>query len=106
MTRLQRDFEQFDQDNPRIYELLCKFIDQAIARGFRRLGMQMLYERVRWEVMIETTDTEFKLNNNHVAYYARKWLREHPQYPDFFATRRVKGDSDWLFGSDGQGQLI
>jgi hypothetical protein len=39
--------------------------------------------------MIETADEDFKINNNHRAYYARLWMREHPQYDGFFRTRRV-----------------
>ena len=27
---------------------------------------------------------EFKINNNHTAYYARKWLKQHPEHPKFY----------------------
>lgn len=115
MTDLEAAFEEFDRANPRIYELMCRFADQAIAAGRTRIGAQLLFERIRWEVYITTTDEEFKLNNNHVAYYARKWLREHPDHPDFFVTRRVKGEtvgadesenSNWYFDDDGQGDFF
>jgi hypothetical protein len=112
MTKLEADFWAFHQANPRVYEYLCRFAGQAIARGRRRLGIAMLYERVRWEVFLETTDEEFKLNNNHRAYFARLWLREHPDYPLFFTTRRVRGSQveisppSWYFNGADQGELF
>lgn len=107
MTALERAFIEFDRDNPRIYQLLCRFADQALAAGRARLGISLLFERIRWEVYITTaSNDEFKLNNNHRAYYARKWLREHPEHPEFFATRRVKGEPRSWWNGEDQGKLF
>jgi hypothetical protein len=105
VNALERAFQEFDEENPRVYELLCRFADEAISVGRTRLGISLLFERIRWEVYIITSDDEFKLNNNHRAYYARRWLSEHPQYPEFFATRKVKGE-EYGFGFDDDGQGV
>lgn len=107
MTKLEQAFVEFDQANPHVYRLLCRFADQAIAAGRIRIGSQLIFERIRWEVYFTTTDTEFKLNNNHVAYYSRKWLKEHPEYPKFLPIRRTRGENgSWHFDEDGQGDFF
>jgi len=105
MTLLEREFIEFDAANPRVYALLCRFAQEAIDAGCTRLGIAMLYERIRWEVYILTSDDDFKLNNNHRAYYARKWLAEHPEYPLFFETRKVKSEGPWHWNGSDQGEL-
>jgi hypothetical protein len=109
VTDLERAFEEFDRANPRVYELLCQFADRAISAGRMRLGAKLIWERLRWEIYVESvSNDDFRLNNNHTAYYARKWLRDHPEYPEFFETRIVKGErgAHWRFDEEGQGDFF
>ena len=109
MRDLVAEFEKFDAENPKLWLLFCRFCDQAIAVGRRKLGVSLIIERIRWEVFITTTsDDDFKINNNHRAYYARKWLAAHPEYPGFFETRKVRnsGGSPPGWDDDGQGNLF
>lgn len=85
---LQQAFERFDADNPHVYELFKRFALRAIRRGKRRLSVALITERIRWEVQVETKGVRFKLNNNHTAFYARKFHADFPEYGDVFATRR------------------
>ena len=39
----------------------------------------------------EATDG-FKVNNNYKAFYSRLFMVEHPQYEDFFRTRKSNAD--------------
>lgn len=96
MTRLQAEFEKFDRENPHVWTYFVRFAFQAISHGRKRLSVALIIERIRWEVYITTTsDTDdFKINNNHRAYYARKWKRRYPDYTTFFAIRRVAADYD------------
>ena len=93
MDRLQAAFDIFDAANPRFWMLFEKFTRAVINRGHSRFSVANIFERVRWEVQIETnSDDGFKLNNNHRAYYARKWLKLHPEYPKFFEIRITRGE--------------
>lgn len=87
-SNIERAFWRFHAENPYVYELICRFVDEAIGKGRRKLSMKLLFERIRWYVSIETSGPDFKLNNNFTAYYARLWLHEHPERPGFFETRR------------------
>jgi hypothetical protein len=88
--KIERAFRRFHRENPHVYQLLCKYADEAIAAGRTRLSTKMLFERIRWYTHIETRGEDLKLNNNYTAHYARLWLRDHPTHPEFFATRKVR----------------
>lgn len=92
MTRLEAAFEEFHRDNPGVYEIFKRFAHKALLSGRQHFGVSAVWERLRWETMIETQGDEFKLNNNHRAYYARMYMRDFPAAAGFFRTRCVRGD--------------
>jgi len=101
--QLEREALDFHRENPRVYVLVCRFAQEAIDRGATKYAIATIWERLRWEVQIVTGDMDFKLPNNHRAYYARLWLKNHPQYPDFFRTctlRSVTGGPRDRYGRD------
>lgn len=89
-SQLEAEFWEFHALNPRVYELFDRFTRYAISRGRRRFSVSVIIERIRWETTIETAGDDFKINNNHRAYYARLWMRDNPAYEGFFATREVR----------------
>jgi hypothetical protein len=84
--------EQFDRDNPVVWVEFCKFTFELIQAKRKRGGAKAVFERMRWECKTQTTDPDYKLNNNYTAYYARKFnaMRKEQDKPPFFATRRQK----------------
>lgn len=97
MSRLQAEFEAFDRQNPRVWEYFILFAFQAIDRGRKHLSVALIVERIRWEIYLTTTsDDLFKINNNHRAYYARKWKRTFPNHASFFRIRRIASDYEGL----------
>jgi len=89
-SRLEAAFEEFDRETPHIYEAFCRFTFEAIRAGRERLGAKLIWERIRWFTAIESTpEGEYRLNNNWTAYYARKFMQDHPEHDGLFATRSV-----------------
>ena len=89
-------FEQFHQDNPHVYTILVRLAREWIRRtGRQKVGISALFERTRWEIAIATNDPEFKINNNHRAFYARVIMRDEPDLADLFDVRRSVAD-EWL----------
>ena len=84
---LREKFEQFDQENPHIWDLFKQFTFEAIRNGHRVFSIALVTERIRWETMVNTTDTDFKLRNDYRAFYARKFHQEYPMYDGLFRTR-------------------
>lgn len=84
-------FATFDADNPNIYRLLVRFARQLRDRGYSRCGIALLWERMRWEMMLSTSDPAgFKLNNDYKADYARMMMRNEPDLREFFRVRELR----------------
>ena len=90
---LERSFNVFHRANPEVYKLFKKYALQAAQARHRHFGSKMIFERMRWHTMIETTDADYKLNNNYTAYYARLFMADYPEHREFFRTRRVKNEA-------------
>ena len=90
---LKRKWWEFHKENPHVYDLVERFTFDVIKRGFDNYSMNSVFERIRWHTDIETADeTDFKLSNNHRAYYARLFMHNHPRYEGFFKTKQLRRD--------------
>lgn len=84
---------QFCADNPGIWECFERFTWEAIEAGRQHLGAKAIGERIRWYVAVESRNSEFKLNNNHLAYFARWFEAKYPQHEGFFRFRAVREEN-------------
>jgi hypothetical protein len=90
-TDLERRFVEFHGKNPEVYVQLVRLARILKARGHKRIGIAMLFEQLRWQYALKTTDLSgFKLNNNYRAYYARLIMEKNLDLVGFFETREVK----------------
>lgn len=89
---LRERMQEFHEANPEVYELFKRFTFQVIRSGRKNFGVSAVWERMRWYTNIETVNDEYKLNNNHRAYYSRMFMEDYPQYAGFFRTRIVKDE--------------
>jgi hypothetical protein len=91
ISRARQRWLEWHRDNPHVYELFKAFTFQAIDRGHKRLSAWLIVNRIRWETTVETNGGDFKISNNFIAYYARLFMDEHPEYRGFFRTKPLKG---------------
>lgn len=91
-SKLDQDFAQFHRDNPLVYDALVRLARQAKARGHERIGIKMLFEVVRWEMFLKTSDaaSDFKLNNNYTSRYARLIMASEPDLAGIFFVRDLR----------------
>lgn len=89
MADHREEFEQFHTENPGVYEALVRLTRQAIIAGKTRGSINMLFEVVRWEHYLATTDSNsrYRLNNNYRAHYARMLMDKNIDMTGFFSTR-------------------
>ncbi len=92
-SKLEQRFWTFFSANPNVYKLFKQFAFQAINFGHDHLSADLIMHKVRWETSVKTSEPDFKINNNHVAYYARKFMDDFPQHEGFFRTRTVEGEA-------------
>lgn len=85
--------------NPRAYSIIERLALDAIRRG-KVIGARYLCELTRYKsITIDEDGSDFRLNNNHAAVFAR-WIRsDHPEFADRIRIRRsaldeVMGDAE------------
>lgn len=92
MTKLKQAFEDFHAQNPGVYELFKRFTFELIQAGRTYYSSDAVCHRIRWHTAIETEGDDFKINNDYTAYYARKFMRDFPEYKGFFRVRSVAAE--------------
>lgn len=91
MKTLKDRFEKFDKENPHIYGLFCKYTKEATSSGKDRLSHWLVANRIRWDAEVVTnTDEKYKISNDFIALYARKFMEEYPEHNGFFKTKEMK----------------
>lgn len=85
-------FAQFHANNPQVYSALKSMTAELVNRGRRRIGINMLFEVLRWNYYMETNDpnSDFKINNNYAPYYSRLIIEENPQWANVFELRTIR----------------
>ena len=93
VPRNQREarFLKFHHNNPKVYQLWDQFTNEAINRGYNKIGARLICERIRWETSIHT-DEDIKFNDNYIAYYARLWMKNNTQHKNLFKTKTIEGE--------------
>jgi hypothetical protein len=92
--KTKEQFQKYNEQNPKVYELFCKFTNQVINKGFKNFSAESIINQIRWFTSIETTGNSFKINNDLKPYYARQFMKDNPQYEGFFRTRASIADQD------------
>ena len=88
------DFLDYDRRNPAVWPMFERFALEA-ARAGVRMGAKAIWERMRWEVRINTPGDDFaKLNNSYVSWYSRRFKEQHPGYGQIFAIRKAQADRE------------
>lgn len=93
---IPEQFAEFDRANPGVYSALRSLALEAKRKGWHRASIKLFFERLRWLHAIRTQGSQYKLNNNWHAFYARKLMDNEDELKGFFTTRaqRCKGERD------------
>ena len=83
----KKDFEVFHKANPSVYEMFKKFSFEASVNN-KNYSARGIFHRIRWETSVNSDDPAFKLNDIWTAYYARKFMQDHPEMSGFFRLRK------------------
>jgi len=83
-------FEQYDNDNPQIWQAFAHYTHKTIDKGFHNYGAKGIIELIRWHTGVKAEGDTFKVNNNFAPDYARKFMKAFPQHEGFFRLRAKK----------------
>ena len=82
----------FHNANPHVYDLFQKYTHEAINSGAKKCSPWLIIGRIRWETAITTTDDDFKISNDYIAFYSRLFMKWNPRHEGFFRTKPMKGE--------------
>lgn len=89
---IDQRFQDFHEANPEVYRELCRMAREIRERGYRRIGIELLWAAYRWNRMLRTAPDEynFKLNDHFTSRYARLIMSQEPDLADLFTTRTLR----------------
>lgn len=87
---LQKQFELFHKQNPHVLDTIIRIAAHLKdEKNFRRCGMRLIFNHLRWLYAIKTEGDEYKINNNHSPYYARTIMALRKDMEGFFSVRKT-----------------
>ena len=86
-AQLKAEFVQYDKQHPAVWRAFEQHALQLIADGHSRYSASTIVEHLRWSLPVDRKKGAFKINNNHVRFFAQRFLDRHPQHADFFERR-------------------
>lgn len=89
---IQQRFEAFHALNPWVIRELARMTADCAEKGFRRIGIGMLFELLRYQYGAATHGADFALNNDYRSRYVRLLLAEHPEWTSLFEVRALRAD--------------
>lgn len=84
-----KTFQQYDQEHPEIYAVYKNVAEEFIKKGAIKIGSKRIIEEIRWHKLVKTNEY-FKVSNNYTAYYARKFVNDHPHYAGIFNFKPLR----------------
>lgn len=83
---LASEAEAFLEEHPDFWRAFCSFSFELVRAGHSRYGAKAVVERVRWHTAV-SGGSDFKVNNNHTATFARIFAATYPEHAHLFAFR-------------------
>jgi len=85
---MREQVQAYHKKHPEVWELFCDFTFQMVRRRYKHYSAKAVFERIRWEKDAGGDGvTQFKVGNNHPAFYARAFMKKYPEHDGFFRLR-------------------
>lgn len=90
-TSIESRFRKFHADNPQVLDKLEELATVWFESGKTSMGIQFLFEIIRWNQSIKVKSRdEFKINNDFAAHYARVMIARHPEWVGRIRVRALR----------------
>ena len=84
-------FADFHIQNPDVYQAIVEIASVMKGRGIHKMGIALIFERLRWLHYIDTKGAEpFKLSNSFRSEYSRLIMQQEPSLAGFFEIRELR----------------
>ena len=87
-------FMEYHRKNPQVwaeFENVGKWaVSVCLKRNINYLSADLIANQVRWKSFINTTEKDYKVNNNFTSGYSRMFQQKYPEYAYLFRNRKTK----------------
>lgn len=83
----ERRFKAFCEKNGHVYEMLRDMALKLKAAGHEHWGMRNLYEKLRYDLAVQTTEAAPNLNDWYAPMFARLLMQREPELRGMFKLR-------------------
>ena len=91
--QLAKQCEQFHEKYPEVWDMFVQFSFTMARRGYQNYSAYSIMQRIQWEKDAGGDGiTQFKINNNFVPFYSRRFMKTYPEFDGFFKTRVQKSE--------------
>lgn len=88
-----KKFKKFHKENPQVYKMVIDVAKHLKDEKYNEFGTLLLFEIVRYSPTFKKArGDDYKLNNNHKAFYSRLFLYEYPEFKSVLKIRRSSAD--------------
>lgn len=103
---IREGFNQFNEDNPQIYNAFEEQVLNAIKRGRTKVSSKLIINWIRWNEFLKSSDQNFKINDAYQSYYARHFVENNPEHYEVFNFRKLRNEEAGIFMEiDDNGQI-
>ena len=103
---LEQAFLAYHEAHPTVYARFEALALEAARAGRERFSARVIFGRIRWDQALDADDgSGFKLNDHYSPYYARLFMRDHPEFGEFFETRKVRAEAEPCWDAE-RGELF
>ena len=103
---IREGFEKFHKENPHVFEQFEKQALDAINKGREKISAKLIINWIRWNEYLRSSDQNFKINDAYQSYYARHFIKVHPEYDSCFYFRKLRNEEKGAYMNvDENGQM-
>ncbi len=93
-AQMRKQFLEFHENNPHVLKRIIGMTHELKDEGHSKVGMQMIFEVLRWQAMLRTIANDYKLNNDYAAFYSRLIMETNPDLDGIYMIRKSKIDEE------------
>jgi len=73
--KTQQEFNKFDAEHPEFWREFSYRANVMFSQGFKHYSARTIFEVARWHSDLDSRGklNQYKINNNWIPFYARKW---------------------------------
>jgi hypothetical protein len=94
---IRQGFNEFHEENPQVYKSFEEQALKAIEKGRKKLSAKLIINWIRWNEVLRTSDENFKINDAYQAYYARHFIKLHPEHSEIFNLRKLRNEEEGAY---------